>query len=826
MSRASGPSRWFGGVAAATARRPWPVLVAALILAVVSLWAAAGMETQKVTDAFFDRDSETYRQTEAAERAFGSDPVVILAKGPLTETLATENLNRLATLETCLAGEIKRGRGELFRTCREIADLAPAEVVAGPATFLGRAVAGITQIYQQQLRRLGNLPDTAEGQEQRARILSLAAQVVSRYGLSLTSAPSLEDQAFVRRVVFSEGGVASGPKPRLNYLFPAGDAAQVVIRLRSDLTDAERSRSIELIRQAADDPSVRLKNAELVVSGSPVVFDGLDESLPVRVLILTGVAMVLMSLALLFAFGSIWRLLPLGVAVGGIAVAAGLLRLVGGEFSLAALGAAPILIGLTVDYAVQLQARFDETPPSSAVDAAGTAARLGGPMIATACLATAVGFGALMLSSLPLISQFGLLLGGGVLVCFAFSFVTVFAVLSRRGERRPGPRVNRTLRWFRELVKRVLGISIAAPGRVLALALLLGAIGWAVGTQSETRIGIGEMLPTQAPVVKDLLDVEQTTGTSGEIDLIVRAPDVTDPEVVVWSGAVRDRVLAESGYSGRDPQCEGAELCPGPAVTDFVNTADPKLTSKRVRNALRALPASERRAMIAGGLAGREAPTELKVAFALRAGSVDRQQEVVKRIERAVAESRDGQGPPPGVTAEVTGLPVVVAASTADLADSRYLLILAGIFGVAMVLLLVYRSPRRVLVPLVPIVVAGGWSALIVAALGLSLNPLSTVLAVLVTAIATEFGVIIAGRYFQEREAGVTLTGALRVTYGRTGLAVATSGLTAIAGFAALAASDIAMLRDFGLIAVVDLAVALAGVALVLPAMLVWLERR
>ena len=85
---------------------------------------------------------------------------------------------------------------------------------------------------------------------------------------------------------------------------------------------------------------------------------------------------------------------------------------------------------------------------------------------------------------------------------------------------------------------------------------------------------------------------------------------------------------------------------------------------------------------------------------------------------------------------------------------------------------------------------------------------------------------IISGRYFQERKAGATMAGALRITYGRTGLAVATSGLTAIAGFAALGSSDVAMLRDFGLIAVVDLAVALAGVALVLPAMLVWLERR
>ena len=37
---------------------------------------------------------------------------------------------------------------------------------------------------------------------------------------------------------------------------------------------------------------------------------------------------------------------------------------------------------------------------------------------------------------------------------------------------------------------------------------------------------------------------------------------------------------------------------------------------------------------------------------------------------------------------------------------------------------------------------------------------------------------------------------------------------------------DVLDFSDFGLIAVVDLAVALAGVALVLPAMLVWLERR
>ncbi|MCB0831298.1 MAG: MMPL family transporter, partial [Solirubrobacterales bacterium] len=751
-------------------------------------------------------------------------PVVIMAKGPLVETLSTYNLNRLATLETCLAGRIKQGRGRLFRICRDIADLHPAKVIAGPATFLGRAVAGITEVYNRQIKRLASLPDTPAGRAERNRLLAMAAQVVSRYGL--TQAPSLEDPTFVRRVVFGEGGVRAGPKPKLNYLFPSSDAAQIVMRLRSDLTEKQRSRAIDLIKQAVNDPSIKLRKSDLVVSGSPVVFAGLNDELPVRVLVLAAVAVLLMSLALFFAFGSIWRLLPLGLALGGLALAAGVLRLSGGEFSLASLGAAPILIGLTVDYAVQLQARFDETEKLPAPQAAGEAAMLGVPMIATACVATAAGFGALAFSSLPLVSQFGLLLGGGVLICFLFTFLTCFALLAMRGPRRPDQRHGRVITFARTVVKPVLATAITAPGRVLLLSILLGAIGWAVSTQSEVRSEISQLLPSRAGVVQDLLDVEDTTGASGEIDLIVRAPDVTSPAVVAWTDQVRNRILEQSGYGGEDPSCVGAELCPGPAIPDFVDPTARGLTSAEVRSVMKALPVSEREAMIAGGLAGKEDPTVAKVAFALRSGSVDRQQEVIDRMNRAVSESRGGKGPPPGVSAKVTGLPVVVATSASDLADSRYLLVAAGIFAIALVLLLVYRSPRRVLVPLVPIVVAGGWSALIVTALDLSLNPLSTVLAVLVTAIATEFGVIISGRYFQEREAGATLAGALRVTYGRTGLAVATSGLTAIAGFAALGSSDVAMLRDFGLIAVVDLAVALAGVALVLPAMLVWLERR
>ena len=51
------------------------------------------------------------------------------------------------------------------------------------------------------------------------------------------------------------------------------------------------------------------------------------------------------------------------------------------------------------------------------------------------------------------------------------------------------------------------------------------------------------------------------------------------------------------------------------------------------------------------------------------------------------------------------------------------------------------------------------------------------------------------------------------------------SGVTAIAGFGVLALSDIRMLRDFGIVTVVDLTVSLLGVLVVLPSVLVLAER-
>jgi hypothetical protein len=101
---------------------------------------------------------------------------------------------------------------------------------------------------------------------------------------------------------------------------------------------------------------------------------------------------------------------------------------------------------------------------------------------------------------------------------------------------------------------------------------------------------------------------------------------------------------------------------------------------------------------------------------------------------------------------------------------------------------------------------------------------MSVTLSALVIAISTEFSVLLSERYREERIAGHSTAEALRRAYGHTGAAVAASGVTAIMGFGVLVLSDIAMLRDFGVVTLIDLSASLVGVLIALPAALLLSE--
>ncbi|HEX8054835.1 MAG TPA: MMPL family transporter [Thermoleophilaceae bacterium] len=868
-----------GRVARTVTGHPIATVAVVVALALVGLALALRLEPSASTDTLVGRDTATFKATEKFRDRFGDDAVIIMVRGDLQRTILTEDLQRLVTLEQCLAGNAPAAaRAELPPVCDKLARAKPAQVVYGPGTFINVAVTEIQKGFQTRqaqaaaqgkaaganavkLAKRQGLPRAEQERLRKAaeelainRFTQEALQLGLRYGLALAN-PAIDNPEFVSQLVFDTSKGPGIPKPRFAFLFPSPNAAMVQFRLRPNLTDAERTNAIALVREAVAEPQFKLqRGGKYVVTGIPVVVAGLTDAVQRSIFILLAAAVLLMAITLLVVFRTRLRtrLLPLGTALAAAAMTYGCMKLAGFDLTMASIAALPVLIGLAVDYAIQLQARYDENryeeDPDGSIAARAAAAR-GGPLITGAALATAAGFLVLLLSPVPMIHGFAVTVIAGIVLALVCALTAGLATLSRWSEPKPGvpaplPRARElgARTWDRIALSRpgrlagrigaraaaaaaraargALGFALDRPRNVLVAGLALAAIGWAADTQTEFVSDVRKLVPQDLPALRDINELERETGVSGEIDVMISGNDLTEPHVISWMTNFQKRVLEQHDWqTGKTCRQEKdpPQLCPALSLTDLFRQTPG--TGTDARSLLSAVPPYFSQAVIT------QDRRTANLAFGIRLQPLDQQEQVVEQIRKTL-EGRGG--PPPGVQADIVGLPVLAAESNGKLAADwrRALMLLAGLAAVFLVLLAIRRRFAAAAVPLIPIALATGWSSLILFLIGIPLNPMSATLGALVIAISTEFSVLLSARYHSEREEGADPEEALELTYASTGAAVLASGATAIAGFAALIASDVRMLQQFGIVTVVDLTVSLLGVMVVLPAALVWAEER
>ena len=868
-------------LARAAASRPAVTLGIVVALALGGGALALGLQPNTNSDTFVSRSSPTFQASLDDSQHFGSDPVVILIREPLTDVVETKDLATVSQLEACLAGEtlVANQRLQAFTPapagsakpyggwnspCGKLMRARPAQVVYGPGTFLNRAVAAVnTEIAQitssaQQTVRTARTSayklalakhlskqkatqlENAAGQVAQEQETTNLLQMYLNSGIS--GQPRIDDPQFIPEIVFDQTRGVNQPKARFAYLFPTASSALIQVRLKASLTAAQQAQAIKWIQQAVQMPMFRSAyHGTYTVSGVPVVTDDLASTISGSIAGLLAAALIAMGVVLLLVFQNRPRLLPLGIALAAAGITFGLVSLLGGSLTMASIAVLPILIGLAVDYAVQFQARTEEVSGDVAQAAAAAA-----PTIATAALATAAGFLALLLSPVPMVRGFGELLIVGIAIALACAFTAGSAamVLSRRrarsARRMTAPSlgiVGASARGAGEILgdartsassragsvaRSAVATAARRPGRVLLVGLVLAAAGWVADTQMPVQSDVTKLVPSNMPALQNLRTLERVTGVSGEIDVLLHSRNVATPQTISWMVRYENTVLAHFGYV-EAKGCARATLCPALSLPDLFcsgsqassGSCTNSLSTGLISSLLRAVPPYFSRAVITPD------HREATLAFGIRLMPLSRQQRVIDYM-------RSHMHPPPGVNAELAGLPVLAAQADASLSSSghRMLMLLAGLLAVGLVLLAVLHTVQRALVPLVPIALATGWSSLILFATRIPLNPMSATLGALVIAISTEFSVLLSERFRAERQAGLTPAEALARTYRFTGSAVLASGITAIAGFGVLTLSSITMLRDFGLVTLVDLTVSLAGVLLVLPSVLALSERR
>ena len=429
-----------------------------------------------------------------------------------------------------------------------------------------------------------------------------------------------------------------------------------------------------------------------------------------------------MALVLLAVFRRALRLLPLVTALAAVAITVRPDRprsSARAPLTVADVAVFPVLLGLAVDYGVQ----FRSGTPRGA--------------IAVAALATAAGFLALLISPVPMVRGFGLLLAVGVAIAFSVAAVVSPARAGTHlAPSRLAPRpLLASIYGAGEILSGCLPALIRPPRRVLAVALVLALAGWALDTRTPVQSDITKLVPANMPALRHLTTLERTTGTSGEVDVLVSARDVTSATAVSWMRSYEARMSRRFAGASSTGACSTATLCPALSLPNLLQTAGGTLTGVPGYFQRAVLTPNHRYALL---------------AFGIRLMPLSRQRQVIEQMRTALK-------PPSGIRARLAGLPVLAADAEGSLASAtdRLLMLALSLLLVAAALLVTLRRGRRVLVPLIPIVLATGWSALLVYLLHIPLNPMSATLGTLVIAITTEFSVLLSERVSRLRGEGM-----------------------------------------------------------------------
>ena len=559
-----------------------------------------------------------------------------------------------------------------------------------------------------------------------------------------------------------------------------------------------------------------------VVAGYPRLYSELPSTI-MRDMALTGlIAVLLMVVVLYVIFPVRRRLMALPIVVVGVLFTFGITGALGVSLTIVTMAGLPILLGLGMDFAIQFHNRYEEelargeTPAAGLIDAMTHI----GPAVGTAVLATVLGFISLSLSSVPAVRDFGALLALGVAVLYGVALIDLNAVLYRFDKVPSDTEVAEVAAPAADAVAHAPGrkprfeigqylvalasFSVKRGPIVVALATALTIGGFAVDHLVPVQTDIQKLLPADAPGLVAMSQVSEATGSSMPVQLLVTAPDVTSPAVLGWIADYETREMKAH------PEIVGVTSL---AASLNLPSGAPALPPAMISAAIAQIPAPIRSGLVS------DDHKSAALTFDVRNMSMAQVADLVKALQSEASA-------PAGVSVAPVGALNLTAAIIGSLTDKRLEITLAGFLAVFVGLLVVYRSWRRAITPVVPIILVTGWSSGAMWLLGIELNPLTAVMSALIVGIGTEFAVLLLGRFWEELGRGADPRQAMSQAVSRIGRAITASGLTVTAGFAALLVSSFPVLREFGAVTVIDVLLALVATIMVVPPLALWLIRR
>ena len=566
---------------------------------------------------------------------------------------------------------------------------------------------------------------------------------------------------------------------------------------------------------------------------------------------------------LLLSLGAI--LLSIGWMQGaGTILGPGFLDIIGAPNQVSQI-APIILIGLGVDYAIHFTSRYrEEIGSGNTVSGSATSTlKSVGIALTLATLATIVGFLTNIVSPLPELKDFGILVSAGIF--FAFFLVMTFVpairtLLDRRAEKKENINVDAFSSSGDSVLNKIAASSGIIPKKLKIFALILlfaiSGYGYFSFTNLETIFEFTDFLPEDDPVVQTLgLLTDEFGGGFGETtSVLIEGDDLATPEahnaliasinnlsekenIVVYAGnvaaesvvATLGQLLAPQGAAPGAPPAMpdmallgslgsfGVDLMSGAQGIDALKVKE----TGDVQGLYEYLVDLDSEAFLATLYFNEDnVVTAQQVRITTSAGSLGAAQlrddiydafQPMSSLGISIAATNDA----------------IVTQSVSDLiSESQFQSLIFAILASMIFLILYYlidiRKPFLGVITILPVVAIVMGTYLGMYFLDIPLNPVTSTLSGLAIGIGVPFVIHVTNRFRETLLITDSPVDAVRTTLKTTGGSLFGSAFTTMAGFGILMTSSLKPFQQMGQVVVVALGFALVASILILPTLLVF----
>lgn len=793
------------------------VAIVGLLLTLTFGLGATRLQFATSQSSYLNKSDQVYKDDVRYEKLFGGQAMVIMftmENGKTVEDLFTPS--NTTTMDK-LVNELRAGSET--HQLQNIIDpkmvldfsstLTSSKYVDGKVVPLGASDNITNSIAGGALVRAIGADPTDAGKT--ARTVD-SADTLKRQA-EVTGAHNLANPDWVKFLLYNNAGEV---RTALRTFIPDKQHAQIIVRLDGNQPLDAQSDSASFIEQTA--AKYRFDDASLVATGAPSLLRNINDYLKGGMFLLGGIAAGVMVLILLVLFDVRWRLLPLGVITIGLIWAFGMAGFLGIPLTLATIAGLPVMLGVGIDYAIQMHARVEEEVIlNEAEHPIQEAARNLGPALLVVTFDAVFAFAALTFAKVPMIRQFGALLAVGIAMICLCSIIAPLATLGIREFRSPTKRVqSKRSKVLGNIVVKLgnLPHSLGVPLIVASLLIFFGGI--LVEGKLTLQTDPVQWVNQKSQVIKNIHALEKGTGSANELGVFLHSDDVFSNDNV----AAVDKFTVDQLKVNHDRLATANSVVGNISdlLSDVPGAGHVAPTGEETRAAFAAAPPDIQKSFAT--------PDGKSLNIVFRTGTPDRSSLPLNQQATVVKDMRLKlrADMPATTTATPSGLAVVGVGLLQNLEANRVLLTYLSIGFVGAFLAIRLRSLIRSLLSLVPVLIAVGTASLAAYAFSLKLSPLTAVGGPLVVAVCTEFTSLILLRYIEERGRGHSPKEAVDMTAERTGRAFIVSALTAISGVAVISTSSMPLLRDFGIVVGMNVLVALLSALVFLPPMLVWAD--